>query len=144
MRNWDWWFWIGDLSDLFGIAGFIISIAVLVTVRSVRQDYMFRIIVPELSKSIDAHIDNILKYRKDFAKYRLDVSTELSRLKPNLNSLLPYLPRDEKQTVDALIQKVEGYSLTPNGEADLFIIYNELSSLSQALTNLTRTRSWLK
>ena len=133
------------VGSIFSTLSFIITILILIKLRKIHSEYLFKIRTPELLKKLESTSENISQYLNDFKIFINDINRELTLCKVNLKSLKNKCPKEIKKSVSKLIKVIISYLKTTNikkTQDDANMIYIELQGIIEECKNLSEDIKW--
>ena len=86
------------LVNVSSVVSLLLTIWVLIGVRSIRRNYTFTARAPELAKELSKRTSKISDYRNDFDHNLLEIDQELVRVRVTLKSLEKKVNRSSKSS----------------------------------------------
>lgn len=133
------------IGSLFSTLSFIITILILLKLKRIHSEYLFKIRSPELLKKLKINSDNISTYLNDFKRFIDDINREFTICKAILISLKNKCPKEIKKSASTIIKFIKSYLNTPNNnkkQEDANWIYNELQGIVEECNNYWEDIKW--
>ena len=133
---------LADIGSLASILGFVLTIFILLALRSIRRSYRFTARVPELIAKLINHAGEIAVYQKEFSYSHQEIQLELAKIEVALKSLKKKVGRNTKSSINKLLKNVENYSNNSNDPKNLREIYVEMHKLISEIQELQSDLKW--
>ena len=104
--------WLSSLKlTEFGSWASILSLAltlwILIAVRKLRSQYVFKGTVPKLVEKLSTHSSQISSYLNDYKGSKSQIDLEIARTEVVLQSLKRQLPRRHRKPVNSLLRSIK-------------------------------------
>ena len=130
------------LVNVSSVVSLLLTIWVLIGVRSIRRNYTFTARAPELAKELSKRTSKISDYRNDFDHNLLEIDQELVRVRVTLKSLEKKVNRSSKSSITEAINKIGSYNSGVKNKDGLFEVYLALVNVVGELEELQKDRIW--
>lgn len=130
---------LSDIGSYASIAGFIISIAVLILTYRINKTIRLHVRVPELIKNISSQASKLKKYGRNFENSRLLIREELSLLEANLVAL-SQKDRKARGSVDRVLNAISTYKENLADKERFLQVHGELVYLLGTVKNVHEDR----
>jgi len=131
-----------DIGSVASILGFLLTILIFLTLRSIRRFYVFTARVPELLKKLINHARKISEYQKEFSNSQQEIELELAEAEVVLNSLKKKVSRQTKSAVNGTLKTVKTYNNSSNDSKSLWAVYVEMQKLITEIQELQSDLKW--
>ena len=131
-----------DIGSAASILGFLLTIIIFLTLRSIRRFYVFTARVPELLKKLINHASKISEYQKEFSNSQQEIELELAKTEVVLNSLKKKVSRQTKSAVNSMLKTVKSYNNSSNDSNSLWAVYVEIQKLITEIQELQSDLKW--
>jgi hypothetical protein len=138
---------LSDYGNIASIAGFILTIFILLNVRSLRKQYTFKARVPELTRKLNSHASKLADYHQNFEDSREEIILELANSEAVLKSLGEKVNKSTRGSIKILLAQIKEYNLyKANNNADFLWnrIYVLMRKLVTELGELQQDLKWEK
>jgi len=132
---------ITDIGSVASILGFLLTILIFLSLRSIRRFYVFTARVPELLSKLKKHAGEISKYQKEFSDSQQGIELELSRAEVVLKSLKKKVSRQTKSSINNVLKTVKTYN-SFNDSKRLREVYIEIIKLIDEIEELQSDLKW--
>jgi len=133
---------LSDLGNAASILGLLLTILILLSLRSIKRFYIFTARVPELLEKLIKHAGNIASYQKDFSGSNREIDLELAGAEIVLKSLKSKVGSHTKSSVRRVIKCVDNYNRTNQDQEKLWGVYVEFQKLITELQELQSDSKW--
>lgn len=130
------------IGSVASILGFLLTILIFLTLRSIRRFYVFTARVPELLKKLIKHARKISEYQKEFSNSQQEIELELAEAEVVLNSLKKKVSRQTKSAVNSTLKTVKAYNNSSNDSKSLWAVYVEMQKLITEIQELQSDLKW--
>ncbi len=136
--------WLAILGSIASIVGLCISVWVLLRLRAIERNYLFRARVPELQRRLRRHCSNVAGFLASYPDSADAVRVELSRCRATLKSLTPKLERRLRAELRNIQAEIDGLrEVLPRApEEQLWEIHSSLAGLEQELKYIVKDMEW--
>lgn len=131
-----------DIGSAASILGFLLTIIIFLTLRSIRRFYVFTARMPELLKKLINHASKIAEYQKEFSNSQQEIELELAKTEVVLNSLKKKVSRQTKSAVNSMLKTVNTYNNSSNDSDSLWAVYVEIQKLITEIHELQSDLKW--
>jgi hypothetical protein len=134
-----------NLASFSSVAGFLISIFVVLSLWDIKKQFLFRARVPALHKSLRKHATQLSRYLQDFDNHNEAIDEELSLAEVNISSIRAKAPNGKlKRRLGDLAKEIRIYrkGMGPKLKPNLRSIYVNLNMLIQEISNLRADDQW--
>lgn len=141
----DWRSDLGTIADVLGILGFLLTVFVALSVRTIKRDYLFRGTVPKLFDALIDHASKINDFLAiaDQEERSVRINTRLKQVEGTLESLVVQLKGGRKKSVKGLLSVVRRYGKSTQKDPTLVQgIYDDTQKVIQQLQDLIEERRW--
>lgn len=132
---------IPKIANIASIAGALISLYVVVEVRSIGKKYLFRARVPEILKAMKTYSSALSEELNTFEDSIREIETELSRIDATLKNLTSKIEGETKRMTKELRKLIRERS-RPCDRGEIWEIYNRLQALTEDLVNIQQDFKW--
>lgn len=138
--------WIKDLkfsdfADVISVIGFCFTIYVLVTIRKIKNFYVFKARVPDLLKKSTELASHLSQFHSDFENSKQQILYEIGQVEVILKSLNKKVNRQVKSSIKEVNKHIVDYK-NYRDKSRLWDIYVSLQKVNQEVINLQEDRSW--
>lgn len=130
------------LVNVSSVVSLLLTVWVLIGVRSIRRSYTFTARAPELAKELSKRTSKILDYRKDFDHNLLEIDQELVQVRVTLNSLEKKVNRPFRKSITEATRTISSYSSGNKDKDALIVVYLALVKVVSELEELQKDRIW--
>lgn len=142
--------WLSPLADWLSLAGFALTLWVLVVTRGLRREFTLRGRTPEIRKSLASRTRSLLEALNAAPAGKKEIAATLAECRALLENLTPKLPRGERGSVAALVSRLKGkkqgfFTLLPVTEYsddELWNIFADLQGIVAGLEQREKDASW--
>lgn len=130
--------------SICSIAAFLLTLWILLKLRSVHRGFLFQARLPELRKKIGRHRADLSRLLNTFPDSRAEVAAEIRKCHANLQSLKAKLGGGRAAGVKALFKQTRDFarSSVPFTKEQVGQIYLGLVFLEEELENLSEDIKW--
>lgn len=135
---------LADAGSYASIVGLLISFWVLISLRRIRNQFLFQARYPTLKKAISGHSDALSKHLNVFPDSLEELESEFQPCLANLKNLKGKLSGATKKSVHRVIVMIAEIPkpLSENCKQDVRNVYNALVGLEAELKNLSEDQKW--
>ena len=101
---------ITDIGSVASILGFLLTILIFLSLRSIRRFYVFTARVPELLSKLKKHAGEISKYQRNFSDSQQEIDLELKTAEVVLKSLKKKVGRQTKYSINKVLKTFNTYN----------------------------------
>ena len=130
------------LVNTSSLVSLLLTIWVLIGVKSIRRNYTFTARAPELAKELSKRTSKLSEYRNDFDHNLLEIDQELVRVHVILDSLEKKVNRSSRKSITEAMRTISGYSFGSKDRDSLFVVYLSLVKVVGELEELQKDRIW--
>lgn len=141
--------WLIDISSISSIVGFVITGFLLWEAREIKNSFLRRARLPEVSKELIKAINNISKGLKSWKTEKNYVNEQYGIVRGLLENIAGKLPDDEKKQVLGFIKSLKKRkyifwldNLVIDDENMGWALYTELSRITTRLVELHKDAKW--
>lgn len=142
--------WLSPLADWLSLAGFALTLWVLVVTRGLKREFTLRGRTPEIRKSLASRTSSLLDALRAAPAGKKEIAVTFAECKALLESLEQKLPRGERGSVAALISKLKGKKkgvfkllpVTEYNDDELWNIFADLQGIIASLEQREKDASW--
>lgn len=120
----------GDLLAIIAswasIISLFLTIYVAISVRKIRNNYIFRIRAPQFVKALDKQASALIKYANDFESFKDEISDELARVDVKLKNMQSRMRGDTRKAVKELRARIKDCEQEPNSKAKFRLAYRSM------------------
>jgi hypothetical protein len=127
-------------SNFLAIISALISIYLLITIRRIKNNYLFKIRVPQLVDELTTHASNLANYMSDFMNSIDQIKLELGRAEVKLGVLKGKVPRNTKRSIERVVWRINSYKADDRKEGRLYDTYVEMQKLIEEINNIYEDR----
>lgn len=137
-------FSFSDVGSITSILAFFITLIILFNIRRIKNFYIFKIRIPELSKKLKIIVSNISDFSNDYESSVYSIDVEVAKCEVFLKSLKRKLPHSTKKSAKDLIKKLNDYQSTPNKktEDNLRSIYVSVLKIIEEIKTIEEDYKW--
>ena len=128
------------VADVASILGFLVTIAVALTVRRLRAFYMFKVRVPELTARIAEKASSISTRAADFNNTKDEIAVEFRQIGVLLMSLAQKASGAPKTAAKRLGKELKQTRIS--SRSDVTNIYAEIQTVLAQFDEVQRDREW--
>ena len=141
--------WIVDVASISSIIGLLITIFLLLEARKIRNSFLRRARLPEVTKEISASHKKLAQCLKDWTSEEKKGIEQLFITKELLRNLHPKLPSPEKKKISLFINTLKKkewiiFSSTIKSltEDEAWVYYQNISAMLTTLKQLEKDSRW--
>lgn len=143
--------WLIDLGTIVTIAGFILTIWLLIITGSIRRSFMSKARLPEIIEDLKVSFEKLSEHLKvkDWSTEKVYAATELSKIRALLENAADKLPDIEKKKCNIVIKKMTKkrwlfirMSLSVLEEEQAWELYVDLNGIITVLTQFEQDSKW--
>lgn len=145
--------WINDLASLSSIMGLGVTGWLLYEAKKLRDSFLMKARLPELTKSLSSIASNILTSIKDWDNSKSNILSNLSKCKSILNNINSKIhDKNIKNDIIALQNKLEKkkkfiffnqkIELTELDKDDIWNIYSDINLVLEGLQQFSEDLRW--
>lgn len=142
--------WIVDLATVATFVGFIITIAVLFQVRSIKNTFKNKARLPEIKKELSACTTKISRSLNDWSNSKNNIHEEFSKCAALLDNLKNKLDGDSQLLVKTMRERLVRTKLLRRAQSIIEIenkdqawaLYSELSRVNTHLDQVIKDMKW--
>jgi hypothetical protein len=127
-------------SNLSAIISALISIYLFFTIRRLKNNYLFKIRVPQLIDELKMNASNLVNYTNDFANSIAEIKLEIGKIEVKLGVLKGKVPRNTKRSIERVVMSINSYKADDRKEGRLYDTYVEMQKLIEEINNLYEDR----
>lgn len=132
---------LSNIGSWASIIGLVLTIFVLLNIRSIKQFYLFSARVPELLEKLTKHAASISTHQKNYPTTHQELTLELAGVEMVLNSLYDKVNRKTKKSVKKTIDSI---ILPKTGQASKDEIWSIYIQIHKLITEVEELQSDLK
>jgi hypothetical protein len=141
--------WLQDADTLLSILGFLITIAVLCQVRSIRSNFLARAELPTLNRKLTATASQLSAALNQWPSSRNKVHEHIKIASALFGATLIMLPKQEKSVAKKIIEKLdEAASKFADEKFGSFnhawVLYTDIQSCIVTLEQAVANDRWTK
>jgi hypothetical protein len=130
------------IGNLCSMASFIISIWVLLTVRTIKNAYRFRARAPSLIKELSKASTNINKFLNAYSDSLSQIREEFTRAAVKLRSLRRNVTRSHRQSIKRVVGYIDQCEVNVQNEDEVRLVYIELFKVIEELKDYQKDLEW--
>jgi len=134
-------FKFSDFADVISVIGFCFTIYVLLTIRKIKNFYVFKARVPDLLKKVSKHASQLSQFHNNFEDSKPLILLEIGQVEVILKSLNKKVNRQVKSSIKEVNKHISGYKIYRD-KSRLWDIYVSLQKVNQEVVNLQEDRNW--
>lgn len=144
--------WLTDLNKIGSISsilGLLVTIFLFIEARKIRNSFLRRARLPEISKELNKVTSNVSNHLKNWDADKTPALEAFSNVKALLENIKPKLPVEEKRKVGAYLERLQPKkyliiktSISELNEEAAWELYTELSGLVTSLQQLAKDSKW--
>tara|TARA_R110001583_G_scaffold195126_1_gene369548 strand:- start:1642 stop:2088 length:447 start_codon:yes stop_codon:yes gene_type:complete len=145
----DWLTDINKLGSISSIAGLIVTIFLFLEARKIRNSFLRKARLPEVTKELVKVTSEIAESLKKWDTDKTPALETFSKVKALLENIRPKLPSDEKRKVENYLNRLQQkkyfiikISISELNEDSAWELYTELSGLVTSLQQLAKDSKW--
>ncbi len=132
---------LSDIADVLEVVGFVLTIYVLITIKKIKNYYVFKARVPDLLKKMSKHASQLSQYHKDFENSKPEILLEIGQAEVILNSLSKKVGKQVNSSIKEVTKQILYYK-TYQEKSRAWDIYISLQKVHQEIINLQEDRKW--
>lgn len=134
---------LGVVGSLASIAGLILSVFVLSSVRKLRREMLFRGRLPELKRQLARHASRINAFMKAYGENIDEIEREISACRACLRSLAGKTNSPLQVDILDLIARIDrARPLNAESAREIWVLHLELIELASLLKNIYDDMKW--
>jgi len=130
---------VGSIASLISLG---MTFYVLYTVRKIKNFYVFKARVPELTEQLEGHASKLVEFHGDFKNSKEKILLEIGKAEVTLKSLEKKVGRRTKKSVAVVVNLIRDYSPYNQSQDYLWKIYVELQKVIQEVIDVQSDRAW--
>lgn len=134
-------FSFSSFADVMSVIGFCFTIYVLLTIRKIKNFYVFKARVPDLLKKVTKQASQLSQFHNNFEDSKPQILLVIGQVEVTLKSLNKKVDRQVKNSIKEVSKHISGYK-TNRDKSRLWDIYVSLQKVNQEIVNLQEDRSW--
>ena len=136
------WDWIGRVGSVASFFGLLLTIAVYVGVREIRQRYLLRARLPELVEQLSELTSKIQGLLRDHPATERELDATIAKCDGVLNNVEEKVEDDLEDAVNAIRSRIEDLRGDDNPVDGVWALYSELNKLLTELRAYLRDLKW--
>ncbi|EJB8438972.1 hypothetical protein MW344_003559 [Vibrio parahaemolyticus] len=141
--------WFVDIATFTTVIGFFLTLWLLYEARHIRNSFLRRARLPQVTKELKAVSKTLSSYLKSWGTQKEDARNQLSISRALLENLIPKLPNEEQKKCKAFVKQLKPRkwliikdSLSSVDEDQAWELYTELSAITTMLIQLEKDSKW--
>jgi hypothetical protein len=144
--------WAGIFGDVASVAGFFITVGVLLKVRSIERSFIFKARLPDLLKELKKTSANLLDTLQREEDLSRDSEKELARLSALLKSVSSKVKKSQRAEVNVLLRLSRGTDapwpiwrfvpIRALSKEQVWTVYNQTEGLIESLKQAMQDSKW--
>lgn len=139
--------WAQDINTFLGLVGFIITVYVLIEVRSIKRSFMSRARLPEIVQALERAGSDLNANLSNWPSRRNEARSQVKIAASLLKSVATFLPKGEREEALRVHHKLNIAAQTfddPifNKAGRVWDLYSDIQSIITTLTQVSKNLSW--
>ncbi len=144
--------WINDFASISSIAGLFITSYLLYEAKKLRDSFLMKARLPDLSISLKQNASQLIDATKDWDNSKQNLFSNLAKIKSTLKSIDSKVPKSVKKEINTLIDKIEtkkvfiifstSKELSEITIDEVDIIYGNLYGIIESLEKFSKNLKW--
>lgn len=132
---------LSDIANVSELIGLTMTFYVFYTIRKIKNYYVFKARVPELTQELSGHASKLSEFHNEYKDSQQLIILELGRAEVTLKSLKGKVGRPTKKSISGVMNLIEEYKRKKNKD-NLWGIYVELQKVIQEVATIQGDRAW--
>lgn len=144
--------WINDMASLSSVIGLFITSYLLYEAKKLRDSFLMKARLPELSTSLKQNASQLIDATKDWDNSKQNLFSNLAKIKSTLKSIDSKVPKNIKKEIKVLIGKIEtkkffwifstSKELSEITIDEVDVIYGNLYGIIESLEQFSKNLKW--
>jgi Mg2+ and Co2+ transporter CorA len=130
------------IADLLSIAGFILTIAVLLNVKNLKNAYKLRVRGPSLIRDLAKSTSALSSLMNDYREFRPQVAEELGKVSVKLHSMQNKVRGDARRSVKNVLLYIDRCEVNAENEDQVRRTYIEIVKVIEELKDYQKDLDW--
>jgi hypothetical protein len=135
------WDQVGSVGSVASIIGAIISIYVLLTVRKIENQFLFRVRVPEILKALKKNAGDLNEQLRQFESSHKSIEIIFSKVGSILKNLVPKISGSTKKSAKIFAKKLQK-AKGKLSEDLAWALYTDLNAMIEELKQYHEDIKW--
>src|SRR2546427_4151665 len=123
----------GNISSVISLA---VSIYVALSLRKIRNTYIFRARAPRFVKALQSHASTLIQYGSDFANSRREIEVELTKIDVRARTMQSRMPGESKRAAKRLRIVIKEYEVNPDNLDKFYAVYKAVHRVIEEVKEL--------